>query len=179
MNEKLLDPEALSERCRALQQQGRRIVLTNGCFDLLHVGHIRYLKQARELGDALVVALNDDASVRALKGRTRPIVPAAQRGEVLAALACVDYVTIFEDETAAEAVRTIRPQIYVKGGDYVACRLAVPEAETVAEYGGTVFFLDLHPDASTTGIIETILRREREGLLSPLATAAATEAWQP
>ena len=172
MKDKVLSLEELSERCQALREQGRRVVLTNGCFDLLHVGHLRYLQQARELGDALIVALNGDDSVRALKGLGRPIVPAMERAEVLAALACVDYVTTFDDQTAEQVVAALRPDIYVKGGDYTARRNSIPEARIVTEYGGMVFFLDLQPGASTAGIIETILRRHREGLVAPAAAAA-------
>jgi len=173
MKDKVLSLEELSERCQALREQGRRVVLTNGCFDLLHVGHVRYFQQARELGDALVVALNGDESVRALKGPGRPIVPAGERAEVLAALACVDYATIFDDQTAEQVVATIRPDVYVKGGDYTLGRHAVPEAQVVAEYGGIVLFLDFEAGVSTSRIIETILRRYRGGPLAPVAATAA------
>ena len=172
MNEKMLSLEALTERCRRLQAQGQRIVLTNGCFDLLHVGHVRSLRRARALGDALVVALNSDDSVRAFKGPGRPIVPEQRRAEVLAALACVDYVTTFGEPMADRVVAALRPQVYVKGGDYAGCRKAVPEAELVASYGGLIVFLDVEPGASTTDIIDTILRRERDGLLAPAMVEA-------
>ena len=167
MNGKLLPLEELADRCRKLRERGRRVVLTNGCFDLLHVGHVRLLRQARELGDALVVALNSDESVRALKGPARPIVLAAERAEVLAGLTSVDYVTIFPELTAERVVSVLRPDCYVKGGDYTAARKAVPEAEIVVEYGGLVVFLDFEAGAGTTAIIQTILRRGREGLFSP------------
>ncbi|MDQ3699817.1 MAG: adenylyltransferase/cytidyltransferase family protein, partial [Chloroflexota bacterium] len=94
---------------------GRRIVLTNGCFDLLHVGHVRLLQQCRALGEVLVVGVNDDASVRHLKGPTRPLVPAAERAEILAALSAVDYVTVFEEPTAERLAAAVRPEVYVKG----------------------------------------------------------------
>jgi rfaE bifunctional protein nucleotidyltransferase chain/domain len=171
MNEKVLSLKAVSERCRALQRQGRKVVLTNGCFDLLHVGHVRYLNRARELGDALVVALNSDDSVRALKGPGRPIVPEAQRAAVLASLACVDYVSVFSESMASQVVERVRPDIYVKGGDYVACQDSIPEAQIVTGYGGWAVCVDFEAGGSTTDIIETILRREREGLLSAEAEA--------
>lgn len=179
MKEKLLSLDAVATRCRGLQSSGCRIVLTNGCFDLLHVGHVRHLRQARELGDALVVALNNDDSVRVLKGPGRPIVPEARRTEVLAALECVDYVTTFGEPAATQVVRALRPDVYVKGGDYADARTSVPEAQVVADYGGLVVFLDLEPDTSTTGIIETILSRGREGLLSgDLEAAASSQSWR-
>ncbi|MDW8059847.1 MAG: adenylyltransferase/cytidyltransferase family protein [Thermomicrobium sp.] len=152
---------ALGER---LRQAGRRIVLTNGHFDLLHVGHVRYLEAARALGDVLVVAVNDDASTRRRKGPSRPIVPAEERAELLAALACVDYVTVFAGDTAEQVVRTIRPHVYVKGGDYglTAEELArgkqpLPEASVVRELGGEVVLLPLVPDRSTTALVRRIV----------------------
>src|SRR5450432_1840442 len=114
-SKKLLLPDDLAAFASEVRAQGRRLVFTNGCFDLLHVGHVRYLQQARALGDALLVALNGDASVRALKGPTRPINSEADRAEVLAALACVDFVTVFETERITEIARAIRPQVYAKG----------------------------------------------------------------
>jgi rfaE bifunctional protein nucleotidyltransferase chain/domain len=133
---------------------GRRLVFTNGCFDLLHTGHVRYLQQARALGDALVVALNSDASVRALKGPARPINSEQDRAEVLAALACVDYVTIFPDERVTDLVREIRPHIYAKGGDYTVERLNPGELSALREVGTEVKILPLVPGKSTTAIIE-------------------------
>src|SRR5882672_2665828 len=115
---KFLSPNQLKEARKHLRDSGRKLVFTNGVFDLLHVGHVRYLSQARALGDALLVAVNGDASVRALKGPTRPINSESDRAEVLAALACVDFVTVFHTERVTELVRTIRPHIYAKGGDY-------------------------------------------------------------
>lgn len=101
-----------------MRAEGKTLVLTNGCFDLLHVGHIRYLQAARSLGDALAVALNSDRSVRRLKGPDRPITPEDERAEILSALSCVDYVTVFDDDRASAVVEAVRPDIYVKGGDY-------------------------------------------------------------
>lgn len=150
--------EMRAERAR-LRAAGRRVVLTNGVFDLLHVGHSRYLTQARALGDALIVAVNEDASVRALKGPERPILPAAERAELLAALAAVDYVVLFPEVTAEATVRALTPDIYVKGGDYGVGK-ALPEAAVVAAYGGEVRLLPFVPGRSTSDIIGAI-RAER------------------
>ena len=118
-NLKIVNANALAERAGAFRAEGKRLVLTNGCFDLLHVGHVRYLQAARALGDALAVALNSDASVRALKGEGRPINPEDDRAEVLAALECVDYVAIFSEMRATRFLERVKPAIYVKGGDYI------------------------------------------------------------
>lgn len=144
----------LSAFAAALRAHGQRIVFTNGCFDILHVGHVRYLGAARALGDCLVVGLNSDASVRRLKGPERPVNEEADRAEVLDALRAVDYVTIFDEPTAAELIEIIRPDVYVKGGDYTIATL--PEAEIVRGYGGCVEFIDLVPERSTTRVIEKL-----------------------
>ena len=144
----------LSAFVAALRAHGQRIVFTNGCFDILHVGHVRYLGAARALGDCLVVGLNSDASVRRLKGLERPVNEEADRAEVLDALRAVDYVTIFDEPTAAELIEIIRPDVYVKGGDYTIATL--PEAEIVRGYGGRVEFIDLVPERSTTRVIEKL-----------------------
>lgn len=114
----VLERQALADVVAERQRAGKRAVFTNGCFDLLHLGHITYLRQARALGDFLIVGLNSDASTRRLKGPRRPLVPQAERAEMLAALSSVDYVTIFGEATANELVRTLQPMVYVKGGDY-------------------------------------------------------------
>src|SRR2546430_17659968 len=116
MSPKIVELEELSDRCEKLRSAGKKIVATNGCFDLLHVGHVRYLQAARALGEALVVALNGDDSVRALKGAGRPINNELDRAEVLAALACVDFVTVFQSERVTDLLRTVKPHVYVKGG---------------------------------------------------------------
>ena len=144
----------LSAFAAALRAHGQRIVFTNGCFDILHVGHVRYLGAARALGDCLVVGLNSDASVRRLKGPERPLNEEADRAEVLDALRAVDYVTIFDEPTAAELIEIIRPDVYVKGGDYTIATL--PEAKIVRDYGGRVEFVDLVPERSTTRVIEKL-----------------------
>ena len=144
--------QAIREPMRA---HGRRLVMTNGVFDLLHIGHTRYLAQAAALGHALLVAVNDDASVRALKGPERPILPIAERLELLAALACVDYVIPFSELTASNLIRALKPDIYVKGGDYTGDK-PLPEAPVVQSYGGEVRVLPFIPGRSTTAIIRAI-----------------------
>ncbi|MDQ3978701.1 MAG: D-glycero-beta-D-manno-heptose 1-phosphate adenylyltransferase [Actinomycetota bacterium] len=136
------------------RRQGRRILFTNGCFDILHRGHITYLNRAKTLGDVLVVALNDDDSVRSLKGENRPINPLEDRAQVLAALSCVDCIVPFSGDSPIDALRAVRPDLYVKGGDYTLETL--PEAELVEELGGTVRILPFMEDRSTTGIIARI-----------------------
>lgn len=134
------------------------VVWTNGCFDLLHVGHVRSLQAARALGDVLVVGLNSDESVRRLKGPLRPILAEAERAEILRALACVDAVIIFSEATPEVALSMLKPDIHCKGGDYAPPHgKPVPEAAIVAAYGGRVAFLPLIPGVSTTGIEQRIL----------------------
>lgn len=141
---------AIDERRSA----GARVVFTNGCFDLLHPGHIGGLRAARALGDLLVVGLNSDASVRALKGPSRPVLPAEARAEVLRELRAVDHVVVFAGSAPIDLIRELRPDVYVKGADWRDQRLA--EAALVREQGGEVAFIDLVSTYSTTGIIETI-----------------------
>ncbi len=140
---------------------GRRVVFTNGCFDIPHRGHVRYLRQARSLGDVLVVAVNSDESVRRIKGPGRPVIPSEDRAAVVAALSVVDHVVIFTEETPARLVAAVRPDVYVKGGDYRA--EALPEAAVVRGYGGEVRILPYVEDRSTTGIIERIREAESAG----------------
>jgi D-beta-D-heptose 7-phosphate kinase/D-beta-D-heptose 1-phosphate adenosyltransferase len=139
---------------RSHRLAGRRIVFTNGCFDILHRGHVTYLSRAKALGDVLVVAVNGDQSVRRLKGDTRPVNPLEDRLAVLAALSCVDHVVAFDQDSPVELLRAARPDVYVKGGDYT--RETLPEAPLVEALGGTVSFLDYVPDRSTSGIIARI-----------------------
>ncbi len=134
--------------------RGRRLVLTNGCFDLLHTGHVRYLEQARALGDALLVAVNSDRSVQELKGPTRPLNSEQDRAEVLAALRCVDYVTIFDNLRVTEVIKKLRPAIYAKGGDYTPETLDVGERTVLGECGTEIKILPLVQDRSTTRLIE-------------------------
>ena len=140
--------------CRGGRARGEKIVLTNGVFDLLHVGHARYLAEARALGDALVVAVNSDESVRGFKDPLRPVVPMAERMELLASLACVDYVAGFETRTPVPLLERVRPLVYAKGGDYRVEDL--PEAPVVLGYGGTVQILSLVAGRSTTDLIARI-----------------------
>jgi rfaE bifunctional protein nucleotidyltransferase chain/domain len=137
---------------------GKTVVLTNGCFDLLHVGHIRYLAAARDLGDRLIVAMDDDESVRQLKGADRPLVPLEQRAEVLASLRSVDLVVPFEGPGASDVVRELRPDVYVKGGDYDALSRRPPEADVAEECGGRVVFVPFAGGHSTSSIVERIRR---------------------
>lgn len=138
-----------------LRRAGSRLVMTNGCFDLLHLGHLRYLGEARALGDALLVALNSDASVARLKGAGRPILPWAERAELLAGLRMVDAVLGFDTPTAVDLVRTLRPDVYVKGGDYGPDRLP-PEADAARTLGLEVRFLGLTAGRSTSEILRHI-----------------------
>jgi len=146
----ILDTD-IADLCAQLKAQGKKVVLTNGCFDILHVGHVRYLQQARALGDCLVVGLNSDDSVRRLKGATRPINSQRDRAEVLGALRCVDYVVIFEETTAQRLVAQVKPDIYAKGGDYQMKTL--PEAAVVTAYGGEICFLPFFDGKSTSDIV--------------------------
>ncbi len=152
--------EMLEERER-LRRSGKQLVFTNGCFDLLHSGHVRYLKHARSLGDALVVALNSDASVRALKGPGRPILDENERAEVMAALEAVDYVIVFDEETPQQVIARLLPDVLVKGGDWALDEI-IGRREVEAE-GGMVLSLPYIEGSSTTGIIERILNsRQKE-----------------
>lgn len=151
---KIVTPRALQAAVNAAQRRHRRVVFTNGCFDLLHVGHIRYLEAARRLGDLLVVAVNTDRSVRGLKGPGRPVVPQAQRAEVLAALGCVDYVTLFATPTPQPLIARVRPDILVKGADWPVDRI-IGKAEVEAT-GGKVRTIPLTPGSSTTRLIKKI-----------------------
>ena len=152
---KILDRESLQRRVEEWRNAGERITLANGCFDLLHVGHIRYLRAAKELGGRLVVAVNSDNSVRALKGEGRPLMPAEERAEILAALADVDAVVIFPERDVRALIREIHPDIQAKGTDYTA--ETVPEAEVVREYGGRVAIVGDPKDHSASEIIRTRL----------------------
>ncbi|HVF42295.1 MAG TPA: D-glycero-beta-D-manno-heptose 1-phosphate adenylyltransferase [Pyrinomonadaceae bacterium] len=150
--------ELLRVRAR-LRAGGRRLVFTNGCFDLLHVGHVRYLSEARALGDALLVAINSDASVRALKGAGRPIMNESERAEILAALEAVDFVTVFDEDSPRALISEVLPDVLVKGGDY---RLdEIHGREEVERAGGRVLSLPFVEGASTTGIIERIKGRDK------------------
>jgi rfaE bifunctional protein nucleotidyltransferase chain/domain len=153
----LLDLAAAQAVARAARDAGRRIVLANGCFDLLHVGHVRYLEGARALGDVLFVGVNSDASVRRLKGPGRPVLPAAERAEILAALRAVDHVVVFDDDTAEALVRGLRPDVHAKGTDYT--EVSVPERATVLAVGGVVAIAGDAKTHSTRDLIGEIVAR--------------------
>lgn len=139
-----------------LGAEGRRLVLANGCFDLLHVGHVRYLEGARRCGDALLVGVNSDASVRRLKGPGRPIMPEGERAEIVAALGCVDYVLVFDDDTADALIRRLRPAVHAKGTDYT--QGSVPERASVLTAGGQVAITGDRKAHSTRDLIQAIVR---------------------
>ena len=139
------------------QKSGKKIVFTNGCFDLLHPGHVSYLAAARALGDLLVVGLNSDVSVRRLKGEKRPILPEEARSQLLAALACVDYVTIFTEDDPYQLIRLLQPDILVKGGDWNTG--SIVGRDLVEARGGKVYSLPFVDEYSTTSIVEEIIRR--------------------
>jgi rfaE bifunctional protein nucleotidyltransferase chain/domain len=148
------DLPALGVRFRA---EGKVVVWTNGCFDLFHAGHVRSLRAARALGDVLVVGINSDASVQRLKGPGRPILPATERAELLAALASVDAVVVFDEDTPEECIRLLRPDVHCKGADYAPPHgKPIPESALVASYGGRVAFLPLVEGLSTTDLIRRI-----------------------
>ena len=153
--EKILSREGLHRRVAEWRRTGERVTLANGNFDLLHVGHVRYLRGAKELGGKLVVAVNSDASVRALKGEGRPVMPEQERAEIVAALADVDAVVIFPELDVRAIIRELRPDIQAKGTDYTAD--SVPERDAVAEYGGRVAIVGDRKDHSTSEIIRSRL----------------------
>jgi D-beta-D-heptose 7-phosphate kinase/D-beta-D-heptose 1-phosphate adenosyltransferase len=154
---KILSLDQLQTERERLGRQGRRVVFTNGCFDLIHPGHIRYLQAARRLGDALIVALNSDRSARELKGEKRPILDQNERAEVMAALGCVDYVTIFDETTPREIIAALLPDVLVKGGDWEIDRIV--GRDVVEAAGGEVLSLPFVEGCSTTDLIERIVRR--------------------
>ena len=154
MNAKILPLDALAQKANELRASGRRLVATNGCFDLLHVGHIRYLQAARRLGDALVVGINGDASVRALKGESRPLNSESDRAEVLAALECVDFVTVFPEMRATEFLKRAQPAVYVKGGDYKPETLDTEERNALEQMRSEIRIIPFEAGYSTSGLIE-------------------------
>ena len=154
----LIPSDKIEDFCATLREAGQRVVFTNGCFDILHAGHVRYLQEARAQGDCLVLGLNTDASVQRLKGSSRPINNELDRAEVVGALACVDYVVLFGEQTAENLIAKVRPAVYVKGGDYTLETL--PEAKIVQSYGGRVHFVEMVPGRSTTNVIKKIASEE-------------------
>lgn len=155
-NPKLLDLEAAAAWREARRREGRRVVLTNGVFDLLHTGHLYYLREARRLGDALIIALNADASVRVLKGPARPVQSEEQRAYALGALECVDAVVIFRAPRLTAEIRALRPDVYCKAGDYSLEKLNPEERAALEEVGARIEFLPFLPGFSTTNLIARI-----------------------
>ena len=157
MSGKVLSPEEIGPVRARLRAEGKRLVFTNGCFDVLHVGHVRYLEKARSLGDALMVAINSDRAVRELKGAGRPVMSEGERAEILAALSAVTYVTVFDDLSPRSLIARVLPDVLVKGGDYAPDE--IHGREEVEAAGGRVLALPFVEGASTTSIIERIKSR--------------------
>lgn len=157
MKEKIKTKEDLHRIVEDLKKKGKRIVFTNGCFDLLHLGHIRYLEKAKFLGDILVVGVNSDRSVQSLKGPERPILPEEERAEILSGLECVDYITLFDELTPLELISSLQPHILVKGGNWA--KETTVGREVVERSGGEVVILPFVEGSSTSNLIETILKR--------------------
>jgi len=157
MKQKIKTRTKLLRIINDLKAKGRRIVFTNGCFDLLHIGHVRYLEEAKALGDVLVVGVNSDASVRKLKGPKRPVLPQAARAEILSGLGCVDYITLFNERDPLKLITLLRPNILAKGGDWT--KEQIVGKEVVERSGGEVFIIPFVKGASTSNLIETILKK--------------------
>lgn len=160
MSRKIISRTEVKQLSNDLKKQGRKIVFTNGCFDLLHVGHVRYLQEAASLGDCLLVGLNNDRSVQEIKGPQRPLISEDQRAEVLAALACVGYVVLFDEADPYKLIESVRPDILVKGADWSLDKII--GADLVQSYGGEVHRVELVPLISTSEIIQRIIVRYRE-----------------
>jgi rfaE bifunctional protein nucleotidyltransferase chain/domain len=157
MNSKIIDCSQIASKINPYREEGRKIVFTNGCFDLLHVGHVRYLRKAASLGDCLIVGLNSDRSVRTIKEPQRPLIVQEQRAEVLSALECVNFVVLFDEPDPYALIEAIRPHILVKGADWPLDKII--GADLVSGYGGEVKRITLVPAISTTEIINRILER--------------------
>jgi D-beta-D-heptose 7-phosphate kinase/D-beta-D-heptose 1-phosphate adenosyltransferase len=155
--DKVKERKILKKILDILRRKGKKIVFTNGCFDLIHIGHVRYLEKARGFGDILVVAINTDSSIKRIKGRERPITPQGERAEVLASLSNVDYVTFFNEDTPYKLIKLLRPDILVKGGDWE--KKDIVGRDIVEESGGKVCAIPFIRGASTTSIIRKVLRR--------------------
>ena len=151
---KILEREALRNKLEALRKKGKKIAFTNGCFDILHVGHVRYLREAKKTADVLVLALNSDSSVRSIKGEKRPLVPENERAEVLAALEFIDFVTIFPELTPLELINYLKPDVLIKGGDWPEEK--VVGREEIKKWGGRVAIIPEIEGKSTTNIVEKI-----------------------
>jgi rfaE bifunctional protein nucleotidyltransferase chain/domain len=160
MKKKILTAEQACALGDEMRENGRKLVFTNGCFDLLHVGHVRYLQAARALGDALLVAINGDESVRALKGEGRPLNRAEDRAELIAALESVDHVVIFPEVRATQVLAIVRPAIYVKGGDYTEDSLHAEERAALDQIGAEIRILPFEAGHSTSGLLEKIKQHD-------------------
>ena len=157
MKQKIKARKELLRIIKDLKAKGKRIVFTNGCFDLLHIGHIRYLEEARALGDFLVVGVNSDSSIRKLKGPQRPVLPEEERAEILSGLGCVDYITLFDEIDPLKLITSLHPHILVKGGDWT--KEQIVGREVVERSGGEVVIIPFVKGASTSNLIKTILGR--------------------
>ncbi len=157
MREKIKERNELLKIIKNLKAKGKRIVFTNGCFDLLHLGHVRYLEKAKALGDVLVVGVNSDSSVRKLKGLKRPILPQGERTEILSGLGCVDYITIFNEANPLKLITSLKPNLLVKGGDWR--REQIVGREMVERSGGKLVIVPFVKGASTSNVIDIILKR--------------------
>jgi D-beta-D-heptose 7-phosphate kinase/D-beta-D-heptose 1-phosphate adenosyltransferase len=157
MRQKVKARKELVGIVKDLKAMGKRIVFTNGCFDILHIGHLRYLEDAKAHGDVLVVGVNSDSSVRELKGPERPILPEEERAEILSGLGCVDYVTVFEERDPLKLISSLQPNVLVKGGDWT--KEQIVGGEVVERSGGEVVIIPFVEKASTSNLIETILKR--------------------
>jgi D-beta-D-heptose 7-phosphate kinase/D-beta-D-heptose 1-phosphate adenosyltransferase len=151
---KILERNTLKDKLEELRKKGKKIAFTNGCFDILHVGHVRYLREAKKTADVLVLALNSDSSVRSLKGKERPIVPEKERAEIIAALEFIDFVTIFPESTPLELINYLKPDILIKGGDWA--EKDVVGRKEIKEWGGRVAIIPEVEGKSTTNIVEKI-----------------------
>lgn len=160
MKEKIKEREEIQRIVMTLKAKGKRIVFTNGCFDLIHVGHVRYLEKAKSLGDILIVGVNSDHSVKTLKGPKRPIIPEEERVEILSGLWCVDYITLFDEPTPLELIAQLQPHVLVKGGDWT--KETTVGKEIVEASGGEVIILPFVEGHSTSDLINTILSRYGE-----------------
>lgn len=160
IEDKIFSHAEAKQQIQQWQQAGQKVVFTNGCFDLIHAGHVRYLEQARAIGDKLVVAINDDASVRALKGESRPIQPVTDRAMIIAALASVDMVVVFHEFNTDNLLLELRPNVMAKGGDYTIDTIVQSERRLVEGYGGEVAIVPMCGATSTTRIVQKILSQD-------------------
>ncbi len=161
---KIFTRDVLKEKLEALRNQGKKIAFTNGCFDILHVGHVRYLREAKKKADVLVLALNSDSSVRTLKGEKRPLVTENERAEVLEALDFIDFITIFDESTPLELINYLKPDVLIKGGDWSEDKIV--GREEVLKWGGRVVIIPEVQGKSTTNVVEKIKNLYGSGKLS-------------